>query len=451
MTLKIYDTMAKQKRDFQPIDPAHVKIYVCGPTVYDYAHIGNARPAVVFDVLVRLLRTLYPKVTHVANITDIDDKIMQRAAEMGEPIESITQKFTNIYREDMAFLNVNNPDIQPRATQSIPAMISMIENLIKKTHAYAAENHVLFDVTSMQDYGKLSHRNRDDMIAGARVEIAPYKKDPGDFVLWKPSDATQPGWDSPWGRGRPGWHIECSAMIEQHLGETIDVHGGGQDLIFPHHENELAQSECAHGKTFVNYWMHNGYLTVEGEKMSKSLGNFITIRDLHNVAPGEVVRLALLSAHYRQPIDWSQANLNQAQKSLDKFYTALRQVMDIEVQPKINTAMMTALKDDLNTPQAIAVLHDLATKLNKTPTAEIKAELLGAGQLLGVLYEDPESWFKQGGGELTDAQIEQMIADRESARANKDFATADALRKELDAAGIIVEDAANKTSWKRSR
>ena len=331
MTLHITNTLTRSKEEFKPLDASHVRMYVCGPTVYDFAHIGNARPVVVFDVLYRLLKHLYPRVTYVRNITDVDDKIIAASQETGGKINTITQRFADIYRQDMASLNALAPDVEPCATDHIPQMIAMMEKLIASGHAYAAEGHVLFSVQTMADYGKLSRHSRDELIAGARVEIAPYKKDPADFVLWKPSDDDQPGWPSPWGRGRPGWHLECSAMSETHLGETFDIHGGGQDLIFPHHENEIAQSVCAHdGAPFVKYWMHNGYLTVDGEKMSKSLGNFHTVHDLLGKTPGEAIRLALLSAHYRQPLDFSLRALEEAKVALDRLYTALRTAADVE-------------------------------------------------------------------------------------------------------------------------
>ena len=330
MPLRLHDTRSRQKIDFVPLDADHIRLYVCGPTVYDYAHIGNARPVIVFDTLVKLLRRIYPKVTYVRNVTDVDDKINQRAQESGEPIFQITRRTHAAYSEDMAALNAAAPDIEPRATEHIDDMIAMIERLIASGHAYAAQGHVLFSVSSFEDYGKFSNRSQEEMLAGARVEVAPYKKEAGDFVLWKPSDPDLPGWDSPWGRGRPGWHIECSAMSSRYLGENFDIHGGGHDLVFPHHENEIAQSCCAHpGSGYAKYWMHNGHLMVEGEKMSKSLGNFITVHALRDQWPGEAIRLAMLSTHYRQPINWTEAGLRQAKEVLDRFYTALRSVADI--------------------------------------------------------------------------------------------------------------------------
>lgn len=455
MTLHITNTLTRQKEEFKPLDASHVQMYVCGPTVYDFAHIGNARPVVVFDVLYRLLKHLYPRVTYVRNITDVDDKIIAASMETGGPIDTITQRFADIYQEDMASLNALPPDVEPCATDHIPQMIAMMEKLIASGHAYAAEGHVLFSVQTMTDYGKLSRHSRDELIAGARVEIAPYKKDPADFVLWKPSDANQPGWDSPWGRGRPGWHLECSAMSETHLGETFDIHGGGQDLIFPHHENEIAQSVCAHdGAPFVKYWMHNGYLTVGGEKMSKSLGNFHTVHDLLDETPGEAIRLALLSANYRQPLDFSMRALEEAKVALDKLYTALRNAKDVKASEDENTFVIRdALEDDLNTRKAIAILHGLATTLNRetdeTERQWAKGALIGGAKLLGLLQQDPEDWFKQAAGDLDDVAIGDLIQRRVEARAAKEFIEADRLRDELAANGIVLEDGPGGTIWKR--
>jgi cysteinyl-tRNA synthetase len=348
--LKLYNTASRTKEDFVPLDPDHVRMYVCGPTVYDRAHIGNARPVVVFDVLYRLLRATYKRVTYSRNITDVDDKIINAAHERNIPIDRLTKETTDAYHEDMDALGALRPDVEPRATEHIPQMIAMIQCLIERGNAYVADGHVLFKVTSMADYGRLANRDRREMIAGARVEVAPYKEDPADFVLWKPSDADQPGWDSPWGRGRPGWHIECSAMSETHLGESFDIHGGGLDLIFPHHENEIAQSTCAHGgKIFARYWVHNGYLTVNGEKMSKSLGNFFTVRDLLDQAPGEAIRFYMMGTHYRQPLDWTLDGLCSARAGLDRFYGALRDVSDIEAGPDdaLPETVRDALEDDL--------------------------------------------------------------------------------------------------------
>ena len=381
MTLSLYNTLAREKQVFEPIDANSVGMYVCGPTVYDYAHIGNARPAVVFDVLFRLLRRRYgpEHVTYVRNITDVDDKIINAHKETGEPIDEITARTARAYRDDMHALGCLDPDIEPRATRHIDEMVAMIGTLVDGGHAYAADGHVLFDVPSMPEYGALSRRNIDEMIAGARVEVAPYKRNPQDFVLWKPSVGDEPGWDSPWGRGRPGWHIECSAMSGRYLGETFDIHGGGQDLIFPHHENEIAQSRCAHGGLpFVRYWVHNGYLMTEGEKMSKSLGNFYTVHDLLKEYPGEAIRLVLLQTHYRQPLDFTKDGIAQARHTLDRFYSALRAnaevAADVDVEAdglETMAAVEQALADDINTPAALAHLHDALGALNKAEGPEL--------------------------------------------------------------------------------
>ena len=396
MTLTLHNTLTRRREPLEPVRPGHVGMYVCGPTVYDLAHIGNARPIVVFDVLYRVLKRLYPSVTYVRNITDIDDKINEASRKSGEPIESITARTTKAFHEDIAALGALPPDVEPRATAHVPQMIALIEALIAAGHAYEAEGHVLFHVPSAPRYGALSGRNRDEMIAGARVEVAPYKRDPADFVLWKPSDETLPGWESAWGRGRPGWHIECSAMSRAYLGETLDIHGGGMDLIFPHHENEIAQSECAcPGAPFARHWVHNGVLTVEGEKMSKSLGNFVTIRDALTETPGEVIRLALLSTHYRHPLDWTADGIEKARLSTDKFYNALRKagVEDGAADDSVDPEVEAALCDDLNTPKALAVLHRLAGDLNRAGGEPAKARacaaLRGSGALLGLLQADP--------------------------------------------------------------
>jgi len=459
VALAVYNTLTRKKEAFEPIDPSHVRMYVCGPTVYDRAHIGNARPVIVFDVLFRLLSRLYPRVTYARNITDVDDKINQRSKDSGEPIAVITERTTKMFHDDIAELNALAPTIEPRATAHIQQMIAMIETLVAKGHAYAAEGHVLFEVGSMADYGQLSRRSMDEMIAGARVEVAPYKKNPGDFVLWKPSSPDLPGWDSPWGRGRPGWHIECSAMSGQYLGKTFDIHGGGQDLVFPHHENEIAQSVCANGVPFARYWMHNGYLMVEGEKMSKSLGNFFTVRELLEVAPGEAIRLAMLSTHYHQPFDWTAEGLKQARATLDRLYTALRNNADVAVSDTaVPLPVQAALEDDLNTPLAIAHLHELVGNLNKAESAAAKeaakGALLAAGQALGVLLQDPEVWFKwQPAGAAAgpdEAEIEALIQARLEARKTKNFAEADRIRKHLADAGVVLEDGPQGTTWKRA-
>ncbi len=422
-------------------------MYVCGPTVYNYAHIGNARPAVVFDVLFRLLRQRFGQkhVLYARNYTDVDDKINAAAKQQKIPISEITDKYKAIYQEDMAALSVLPPTLEPCATDHIPQMIRMIERLIESGHAYDAEGHVLFNVPSFDGYGRLSGRNRDDMIAGARVEVAPYKKDPADFVLWKPSTPDLPGWDSPWGRGRPGWHIECSSMIEAHLGDTIDIHGGGHDLIFPHHENELAQSTCAHeGAEYARVWMHNGFLTMNKEKMAKSVGNVVTVRDLLQNHRGEVIRLALLSAHYRQPLDWSDETLLQARKRLDGLYDVLDSI-EGDAQPGSTPSgeFLDALFDDLNTPKALAVLAEAASAAAKSKAnqaADLKIQIQAAGSILGILQHDPDDWLRSG----TDRdEIEQLIDNREAARKNKDFAAADKIRDELAARNVEVRDRPN--------
>ncbi|MFD2208075.1 cysteine--tRNA ligase [Kiloniella antarctica] len=460
MTIKVHNTLAREKQDFEPIDPKNVRMYVCGPTVYDLAHIGNARPVVVFDTFARLLRYVYgdEHVTYVRNITDVEDKIIEASLKSGEPIESITKRTTQAYHDDMAALGALEPNIEPRATDHIQEMIDMSAELIKKGHAYEAEGHVLFSVASMADYGELSRRNRDDMIAGARVEVAPYKKDPADFVLWKPSSDEQPGWDSPWGKGRPGWHIECSAMSRVHLGETFDVHGGGLDLTFPHHENEIAQSRCCNEKPYVNYWMHNGYVVVNGEKMSKSLGNFFTVRQLLDEGlNGEALRLTLLSGHYRQPLDVTREKVAEFKTQLDRFYGALQSVEKIEANTtEASDAFLEALKDDLNTPLALSVLHEITTELNKTGTdrkshrktlGRLKGQLLAGGYLLGILQVDSEVWFKGVGDDGQD--IEMLIAERIEAKKSKNFTRADAIRDELATQGIELLDSPTGTTWRR--
>ncbi len=458
MAISLYNTLSRSKERFEPIDPGNVRLYVCGPTVYDYAHIGNARPVVVFDVLYRLLRHVYGEgcVTYVRNITDVDDKIIEAARVSGEPIETITGRYSQVFHDDMAALGALPPDVEPRATAHVPEMIAMIERLIGKQHAYAAEGHVLFSVATMADYGRLSRHGRDELIAGARVEVAPYKRDPADFVLWKPSDEDQPGWESPWGYGRPGWHLECSAMSKKHLGETFDIHGGGQDLIFPHHENEIAQSTCAHDAPFVNLWMHNGYVTVDGEKMSKSLGNFHAVHDLLDRAPGEAIRLSLLTAQYRQPLDFSLDGLDRAKTALDRLYTALAGARDVAASDDSAAAdpVVEALSDDLNTPKALAEMHALAGVLNRGSSTDererAKAGLLFAGRLMGLMAHEPESWFKGAGG--GDETVEVLIAERARARSERDFAEADRIRDELMSNhNVVVEDRPDGTSeWRRA-
>ena len=459
-TLKLHNTLTGQKEAFVPVDPAHVRVYACGPTVYNYAHIGNGRMAVVFDQLVRVLRTLYPRVTYASNITDVEDKIMDAARQTGEPIDSITRKFEKIYNEDMAALGVVAPDVQPRATEHIAEMITQIEQLIARNHAYEAKGHVLFHVPSFPAYGKLSGRNRDEQIAGARVEVSPFKKDPADFVLWKPSTDDQVGWDSPWGRGRPGWHIECSAMAEKHLGLPFDIHGGGADLKFPHHENEIAQSCCAHGHTndlsaFAKYWIHNGFVTADGEKMSKSIGNIRLVHDLITTYPGEVLRLTLLSAHYRAPLSFGGDALDQARSTLDRYYRILLDLKDIDVAAgDVPSSVMDALCDDLNTPQVIAELNALVRDVSSadmTKKKAIKAQLLAAGNLLGLLQQDPATWLGYGVQDGVDgAAIEALLQERVDARKAKNFARADEIRKELTAMGIEIEDTPAGTKWRKA-
>jgi cysteinyl-tRNA synthetase len=444
--LFLTNSLTRRKERFVPLDPSNVRMYVCGPTVYDLAHLGNARPVVVFDVLARLLRLLFPRLTYVRNITDVDDKINARAAESGEPIAAITARTTADFHADMAALGALPPDAEPRATGHIPEMIQLIERLIANGHAYAAEGHVLFAVASDPEYGKLSGRSSDELLAGARVEIAPYKRDPGDFVLWKPSTPEQPGWDSPWGRGRPGWHIECSAMSWRYLGETFDIHGGGQDLIFPHHENELAQSCCAFpGSFFARTWVHNGMLLVNGEKMSKSLGNFFTVRDVLARAPGEAIRLLLLRAHYRAALDFTDAALAAAKQELDRFYRALERHPSIAAATTVPAPVLEALCDDLNSPLALSHMHALAdAALAGDPAAA--AGLRAAGGALGLLQADPSAWFRGGGD---GAEIDAAIAARLAARKARDFARADAIRAELAAKGIVLEDGPQGTTWRR--
>jgi cysteinyl-tRNA synthetase len=446
--LLLHNSLTRRKERFVPLDPGDVRIYVCGPTVYDLAHLGNARPVVVFDVLVRLLRRLYPRVTYVRNITDVEDKINERARQSGEPIASITARTTADFHADMAQLGALPPDVEPRATAHIPEMIEMIERLIAGGHAYAAEGHVLFAVASFAQYGHLSGHTPDELLAGARIDVAPYKRDPGDFVLWKPSDEETPGWDSPWGCGRPGWHIECSAMSWRYLGETFDIHGGGQDLIFPHHENEIAQSCCAFpGSRFARVWLHNGMLLVNGEKMSKSLGNFFTVRDVLARAPGEAIRLLLLRGQYRSALDFTDTALSEARRELDRFYRALERHA-VPAADAIPAAVLAALCDDLNTPLALSAMHALADAA-LAGDARAAADLRAAGEVLGLLQASPEAWFQAGAGDT--AEIEQAIADRLAARRARDFARADSIRAGLAARGIVLEDGPGGTTWRTTQ
>ena len=483
MALSLYNTRTREKQLFEPLTPGYVGMYVCGPTVYDFAHVGNARPVVVFDVLYRLLKSIGNDVCYVRNITDVDDKIIAASDKSGEAIDEITARTTDAYHEDMAALGALPPDIEPRATQHIAQMIEMIERLIDRGNAYENDGHVLFAVATDKNYGKLSGRNRDEMIAGARVEVAPYKKDPADFVLWKPSTDKQPGWDSPWGFGRPGWHIECSAMSREYLGDTFDIHGGGRDLIFPHHENEVAQSTCAHDHAqFARYWVHNGFLTVEGEKMSKSIGNILMVRDLLKEQPGEAIRLNMLSSHYRQPLDWTADGVSRARKTLDRWYRAAG-----DAEPLACEAVVEALEDDLNTPKAIAALHELANAAAQGDS-NAAGQLRGGAGLLGILTMDVDAWFKGGDdgehdvaflanlpaiGDGVDGQISELIGNwdgmdgdgqgkafgqcmallidcRNQSRKNKDFQTADTIRDLLQEADIMLEDGPDGTTWRRS-
>ncbi|HEY1225361.1 MAG TPA: cysteine--tRNA ligase [Brevundimonas sp.] len=466
MPLTLHDTLRREKRLFEPRDPNRVTLYVCGPTVYGYAHIGNARPPVVFDVLVRLLRRTYgaDKVVYARNVTDVDDKINRKAADEGVPISEITARYEAAYLSDMALLNVTPPDIAPHVTDHMDAIVAQIGAIIDAGSAYAAEGHVLFDVSSYPAYGALSGRNLDDMIAGARVEVAPYKKNPHDFVLWKPSKEGEPSWPSPWGAGRPGWHIECSAMIEEVLGLPIDIHGGGIDLVFPHHENEIAQGVCAHGHAhadrshdaYSRYWMHNGFLTMDAEKMSKSLGNVLLLHDLVQAVPGEVVRWALLSAHYRQPLDWTQALLDQSRKNLDRLYGALQRAADVAPstdQPP--EAFLKAIEDDINTPGAMAALFALSGEIERGMTAgdtaavaAAKGQLLAAGAILGVLQAEPDAWFGGAADDDLKAEVEALLEQRATARAEKNWPEADRIRDRLNALNVVVMDGPTGATWR---
>ena len=451
------NTLKQKKVPFEPIDSSNVRMYVCGPTVYDRAHLGNAKTSVVFDVLYRVLCAVYGKnhVTYVSNITDVDDKILNKHKETGKPIREITEQTLNWYLEDMAKLNVLAPNYRPRATEYIEEMIELVKRLLENKHAYLSQGHVLFDVESMPGYGFLSGRSMKEMLAGARIEVADYKKNPADFVLWKPSDPDQPGWNSPWGYGRPGWHLECSAMSSKLLGTDFDIHGGGSDLIFPHHENECAQSLSAfEGSHFAHYWVHAGMLMVDGVKMSKSLGNFHTVQEIVSKYPPEALRLLFLTTHYHQPFNFTFAGLEQSKAILDKFYNALLKTADCpKVQAEPNQKVLDALADDLNTPLALSILHELLTALNKAETTEekarLRAEFLASAALMGLLYQEPESWFKGANATNEDAEIEAQIAARQEAKKAKNFALADQIRDELKQKGIILEDSPSGTTWKR--
>ena len=459
MLLKIHNTLTGTKEIFKPVDESHVRVYACGPTVYNFAHIGNARMAVVNDLLINVLRTQYKKVTYVSNITDIDDKIIEASHDLNEPIENLTTKYTKIYNEDMGYLNVQLPDVQPRATDHIKEMIDLISKLIKSGNAYEKNGHVLFYVPSFSKYGILSKRNRDEQIAGSRVEVAPFKKDPADFILWKPSPDPMPGWESPWGFGRPGWHLECSAMSEKTLGLPFDIHSGGMDLVFPHHENEIAQTCSLHNNhdpdSFAHFWFHNGFVNVEGEKMSKSIGNIRLVHDLKNQYNGEVLRLTLLSAHYRQPLNWTKEIIDQNSKMLDRLYRCLKDLQDIELKSEdLSDDAMENLLDDLNTPKLLAHLNTLANKLstaNRDEKIKIKNNLIAAGKILGILMEDPDVWLGYNQSLNPEKEeIERLINQRNEARRDKDFKLADEIRDKLKIKGIEIEDTNNGTIWRKN-
>ena len=457
--LLIYNTLKREKQVFVPQDPERVTLYVCGPTVYNYAHIGNARPPVIFDLLHKILSSRYPQVIYARNITDVDDKINAAAVEENVSIDVISKRFSDAFHEDMAALGIGLPTVEPRATNHIKEMIRMTTSLINSGHAYEADGHVLFSVESFADYGRLSRRNIDDMKAGARIEVSDFKNHPGDFVLWKPSVEPQPGWDSPWGWGRPGWHLECSVMAEKHLGETIDIHGGGQDLVFPHHENEIAQSVCAHGgKTFARHWMHNGFVTVNKSKMSKSLGNTMVVHDLLKHTAGEVLRYLLLSAHYRQPLDWSDETLTRVQRTVDRIYCVLRDAQakfgPFKAADAPPADFMSALLDDLNTPEALAELNKQARLLANADDLDAArhsaGHLLAAGELIGLFQQDPQEWLDGDKEGLDDALIDQLIEERNTAREQKNFARADEIRDQLQDMEITLEDIADGTRWRRN-
>jgi len=453
-TIRLHNTLSRTKEPLRTERPDRVTLYVCGPTVYNYAHIGNARPAVVFDVLSRLLRHDYREVIYARNFTDVDDKINAAAVAGSLPISTVTNRYIDAYHEDMRALGVLTPDLEPRVTEHIPAIIELIQQLIARGHAYVEQGHVLFHVPSYPEYGRLSGRRTEDMLAGARVEVAPYKRDPLDFVLWKTSTPDLPGWDSPWGRGRPGWHVECSAMIGQHLGHTVDIHGGGQDLIFPHHENEIAQGTCANDVLYCRTWVHNSFVTVDGRKMSKSLGNVLLVRDLLDQAPGEAIRLALLSTHYRRPLDWNAQRLLAARQTLTRYYESLSKVAQVAVLPQVapDPAALETLRNDLNVPGALVRLRVLLTQLDEADTdarrAHAKSVLLASAAMMGLLQQAPQAALAAlrpaastpATQPSDDTRIKILLAEREQARRHRDFAKADALREELEAAGFIVED-----------
>ena len=453
MDYQFYDTYSNTKKIFTPLDSSNVRMYVCGPTIYDYAHVGNARPVIVFDIVYRMLQLKYgaDHVTYIRNITDVDDKIIEASNSLNEDISSLTERTINYFHDDASYVGALEPNVEPRATDHIPEMIDIIEKLIEKNHAYEADGNVLFAVNTFDKYGNLSGKSLEDLIAGSRVEVADYKKNPADFILWKPSKAHEPGWDSPWGKGRPGWHIECSAMSEKFLGQSFDIHGGGQDLTFPHHENEIAQSEACNNKKFANFWMHNGFLSIEGEKMSKSLGNFITINDLKNNYQGEVIRFNMMLTHYRQPLNWTEKSLQDSKKTLDKWYKILDK-HDHTLTRKnelISDKILNALADDVNTPQAIAELHQLS-KVASDGDIEALESFYNSCQFLGILTSDYNSWssWKSKTNDIDENLINKLIEKRNEARNAKDFAEADRIRDELLDMDVILEDRDNKTTWK---
>ena len=451
MTLHLYDTFSKSKRLFEPIDPANVRMYVCGPTVYDYPHVGNARPVIVFDILFRILQHIYgeKKVTYVRNITDVDDKIIATAKENNEEVRNLTERTISYFHDDSNYVGTLSPTVEPKATDHISEMIDIIEILIQKELAYESEGNVLFSTRKFNDYGKLSGKNLEDLIAGARVETESFKKDPSDFVLWKPSKEGEPQWDSPWGKGRPGWHIECSAMSNKYLGNNFDIHGGGQDLIFPHHENEIAQSQCAHGEVFSNYWVHNGFVTVEGDKMAKSEGNFVTVNQLKDRYQGEVIRLTMMLTHYRQPLNWTEENLKESKKILDKWYNF---ISDLETKnPKsenVSNEVLNSLYDDINTPQAIADLHKIFKDCKNNDRDSIDL-FLNSAQFIGLMNNNPSDWLNwRKESSIDEKQLEILIKKRDEARAEGKYEDADKIRDEIENMGIILEDKDGKTSWR---
>ena len=451
MPLQIYDTFSNEKKLFEPIDPSNVRMYVCGPTVYDFPHVGNARPVIVFDLLFRLLRRIYgiDNVTYVRNITDVDDKIIAAASENNEDIKSLTERTIKFFHDDADYIGALEPTFEPKATDYINDMINIISCLIEKDYAYVSEDNVLFSASKFSKYGQLSGKNLEEMIAGSRVEVESFKRSSSDFVLWKPSKSSEPGWDSPWGKGRPGWHIECSAMSEKLLGKNFDIHGGGQDLIFPHHENEIAQSECANNEKFANFWLHNGFVNVEGNKMSKSEGNFVTVNQLKQKYQGEVIRLAMISTHYRQPLNWTENNLIECKKTLDKWYQLISENNFSFDNEKISSEVINALEDDLNTPKAISVLHQLYKdcKSNDRNTVET---FLSSANFLGILMHTSSEWLSWGKEKLSidEKQIELLISERKSARDNGNFEKADKIRNDLEHKGILLEDNEGKTTWR---